>query len=126
MDKDSKSFIYAGIAAIWLDSFTMQEFQSIAAVNQWPSLKPIQARALQKNICPIVSTDGSTVTAEVGSTHHPMTGDHAIEWIYLETKHGGKGRDSHPMIPPKPASPSATMSRYRCTLTVICTACGAQ
>lgn len=50
---------------------------------------------------PVVSTDGSTVTAEVGSTHHPMTGDHAIKWIYLETKHGGQRKGLSPDDTPK-------------------------
>ena len=38
---------------------------------------------------PVVTVDGSTVTVKVGSVAHPMTEEHLIQWIYLETDKGG-------------------------------------
>lgn len=40
---------------------------------------------------PYVETRGShTVSVKVGSSAHPMTKDHYIMFIYLETEHGGQ------------------------------------
>ena len=37
---------------------------------------------------PAVELDGDTVKVTVGSVTHPMTAEHYIEWIYLETEKG--------------------------------------
>ncbi len=39
---------------------------------------------------PAVQVNGSTVLVEVGSVPHPMTKEHSIGWIYLETAQGGQ------------------------------------
>lgn len=39
---------------------------------------------------PVVAVDGNTVTAVVGSAIHPMSEEHHISWVYLQTKHGGQ------------------------------------
>lgn len=43
--------------------------------------------ASEKHV-PVVCIDGNKVNVEVGSTLHPMTNDHLIEWIVLETNQG--------------------------------------
>lgn len=45
--------------------------------------------ATEKHI-PAVTMDGDTVTVKVGSVAHPMTEEHHIEFIYLQTEHGGQ------------------------------------
>ena len=45
---------------------------------------------------PVVSVNGDTVRVEVGSVSHPMQEDHSIQWVYLETEHGGQRRDLKP------------------------------
>lgn len=35
---------------------------------------------------PVVSRDGNKVTVNVGSVEHPMTEEHYIQWICLQTK----------------------------------------
>lgn len=45
--------------------------------------------ATEKHI-PVVSVRERLVHAEVGSTAHPMTKEHFIEFIYLQTEHGGQ------------------------------------
>ena len=37
---------------------------------------------------PKVELDGDTVKVTVGSVVHPMSAEHYIEWIYLETENG--------------------------------------
>ena len=39
---------------------------------------------------PVVSIEGNAVKVTVGSVIHPMTEEHSIEWIYLETDKGGQ------------------------------------
>ncbi|MEE0969681.1 MAG: desulfoferrodoxin family protein [Clostridia bacterium] len=43
--------------------------------------------ASEKHI-PVIAIEGNTVTVTVGSVEHPMTEEHYIEWISLETKEG--------------------------------------
>ena len=37
---------------------------------------------------PVVTVNGNTVEAVVGSVTHPMLPEHSIQWIALETEHG--------------------------------------
>ena len=46
--------------------------------------------AAQEKHVPVVVKEGSRVMVKVGSTAHPMTEAHLIEWIYLATKLGGQ------------------------------------
>ncbi|MDE7324313.1 MAG: desulfoferrodoxin [Lachnospiraceae bacterium] len=39
---------------------------------------------------PIVEKDGQQITVKVGSVFHPMTDEHSIAWIFLETNKGGQ------------------------------------
>ncbi|MCM1173058.1 MAG: desulfoferrodoxin [Clostridium sp.] len=39
---------------------------------------------------PVVKKDGNKITVNVGSILHPMTEEHSIDWIFLETKKGGQ------------------------------------
>ena len=39
---------------------------------------------------PVVKVDGNTVSVDVGSVKHPMTEEHSILWVYLETDRGGQ------------------------------------
>ena len=43
--------------------------------------------AVEKHV-PVVSVEGSVVRVHVGSVTHPMTEEHLIEWIALETNRG--------------------------------------
>jgi superoxide reductase len=43
--------------------------------------------AVEKHL-PVVTTEGNTVSVVVGSVEHPMTPEHYIQWIYLETEKG--------------------------------------
>ena len=39
---------------------------------------------------PVVAVEGNTVTVTVGSVEHPMSPEHSIEWVYLQTDKGGQ------------------------------------
>ena len=45
---------------------------------------------------PVVKVDGNTVVVEIGSVAHPMTAEHSIEWVYLQTEAGGQRKDLKP------------------------------
>ncbi len=45
--------------------------------------------AKEKHI-PVVSVEGEIVKVNVGSVSHPMTEEHSITWVYLETDRGGQ------------------------------------
>ena len=64
-------------------------------------LVPGTVEASHEKHIPVVSVDGKTVTVTVGSVLHPMTAEHSIEWIYLETNKGGYKVDLSPSEPPK-------------------------
>ena len=43
--------------------------------------------AIEKHV-PVVTVEGSKVTVKVGSVLHPMTAEHYIQMIYLQTTNG--------------------------------------
>ena len=51
--------------------------------------------AVEKHV-PVYHVDGNTVTVKVGSTAHPMTEAHQIEWIAIETENGNQRRELKP------------------------------
>ncbi|MBQ7454391.1 MAG: desulfoferrodoxin [Selenomonadaceae bacterium] len=46
--------------------------------------------AAQEKHVPYVTVDGKKIFVKVGSVAHPMTEEHLIQWIYLQTKRGGQ------------------------------------
>jgi len=51
--------------------------------------------ALEKHV-PVIEVKGNHVKVTVGSTLHPMTEAHYIQWIALETKNGNQRKVLHP------------------------------
>ena len=39
---------------------------------------------------PVVSIADGVVTVKIGSAAHPMTEEHLIEWVYVQTESGGQ------------------------------------
>ena len=39
---------------------------------------------------PVVTVEGNTVRVVVGSVTHPMSEEHHIAWVYLQTDRGGQ------------------------------------
>ncbi len=45
--------------------------------------------SIEKHI-PVVTVDGDKVKVVVGSVLHPMSQEHSITWVYLQTDRGGQ------------------------------------
>jgi superoxide reductase len=46
--------------------------------------------AAQEKHVPVIQVEGNLVTVKVGSAVHPMTEEHLISWISLQTKQGNQ------------------------------------
>lgn len=46
--------------------------------------------AAQEKHVPVIQVEGNLVTVSVGSAAHPMTEEHLISWISLQTKQGNQ------------------------------------
>ncbi|MDD6189527.1 MAG: desulfoferrodoxin family protein [Clostridiales bacterium] len=64
-------------------------------------LVPNSTDASQEKHVPVVTVDGDTVTVDIGSAAHPMLPEHYIEWVYLQTEHGGQRKALKPGQEPK-------------------------
>ena len=51
-------------------------------------IEPSVVEASQEKHLPVVSVFGNTVTVNVGSVEHPMTEEHSILWVCLQTDKG--------------------------------------
>ncbi|MEA5050222.1 MAG: desulfoferrodoxin family protein [Oscillospiraceae bacterium] len=58
--------------------------------------------SLEKHV-PVVTVEGNGVAVTVGSVPHPMTEEHYIEWIYLQTERGGQRKTLTPSDAPSAA-----------------------
>ena len=56
--------------------------------------------SLEKHV-PVVSVDGKKVTVTVGAVEHPMTDEHYIQWIAINTKEGRQRKVLKPGDAPK-------------------------
>jgi superoxide reductase len=45
---------------------------------------------------PVIAVSGSTVNVKIGAVEHPMTAEHYIQWVYLETTKGGQRKTLNP------------------------------
>ena len=45
---------------------------------------------------PVVTVEGNNVKVCIGSVEHPMTEEHSIAWVYLQTDKGGQRKCLNP------------------------------
>jgi superoxide reductase len=45
---------------------------------------------------PAVTVEDNTVKVAIGSVAHPMTEEHSINWVYLQTDRGGQRKNLNP------------------------------
>jgi superoxide reductase len=57
---------------------------------------PNTTDAAKEKHLPSVTLDGNKVHIKVGSAAHPMEEKHYIQWIYIQTKHGGQRKVLEP------------------------------
>ena len=53
-------------------------------------LEPGTVEASHEKHIPVVAVEGNVVKVTVGSVIHPMTEEHNISWVYLQTNRGGQ------------------------------------
>jgi len=53
-------------------------------------LVPGTVEASREKHIPVAEVIGDTVKVTVGSVEHPMSEEHSILWVYLETENGGQ------------------------------------
>lgn len=56
--------------------------------EEMPELIPKTADSTTEKHVPVIEINGNDVKVTVGSTLHPMTKEHYIQWIYLYTEKG--------------------------------------
>lgn len=64
-------------------------------------LIPGSVDASKEKHVPVITQNGGVVTVEVGSAAHPMSQEHSIQWIYLQTEKGGQRKCLLPGEAPK-------------------------
>lgn len=81
------------------------EVEIICCDETMQELVPNTVDAAVEKHLPVVTVEGDMVNVAVGSVEHPMTDEHYIAWIYLETDKGGQRKNLAPG-----ESPSAVFS----------------
>lgn len=56
--------------------------------------------SLEKHV-PVVKVEGDIVKVNVGEVTHPMTEEHSIQWVYLQTDRGGQRKALSPDTEPE-------------------------
>ena len=51
--------------------------------------------ATEKHV-PVITREGNIVTVKIGSVEHPMTEEHYIQWVCLQTKFGNQRKALQP------------------------------
>ncbi len=62
---------------------------------------PGSADASKEKHVPVISVHGNDVTVNIGSAPHPMTEEHSIEWVSLQTKCGNQRKALQPNDKPQ-------------------------
>lgn len=58
--------------------------------QEMTKLKPGTVEASREKHIPVVNIDHNLVTVTIGSVEHPMTEEHHIVWVYLQTDKGSQ------------------------------------
>ena len=64
-------------------------------------LEPGTTDASVEKHVPVATVNGNTVEVTVGAAEHPMTEEHFIPWVYLQTDRGGQRKCLKPGSAPK-------------------------
>ncbi|MBP3415446.1 MAG: desulfoferrodoxin [Clostridia bacterium] len=59
-------------------------------------LEPGTVEASTEKHIPVVSVEGDIVKVSIGAAAHPMTEEHSIQWVYLQTDCGGQRKCLNP------------------------------
>lgn len=85
------------------------------------ALVPNTTEASVEKHLPFVQKEGGSVYVRVGETTHPMTEEHYIQWVYLETENGGQRRAFKPGDTPEATFAPAKINLLQFMLTATST-----
>ena len=60
------------------------------------ALAPNTMEASGEKHLPVVTAEGNMLHVNVGSVDHPMVPEHYIQWVYVQTEHGGQRKSLQP------------------------------
>lgn len=64
--------------------------------EQMTELVPnITDASVEKHV-PVIKVNGNIISIDIGSVPHPMTDEHHIEWVYIQTEKGGQRKTFAP------------------------------
>lgn len=69
--------------------------------QQMEPLRPNTTEAAGEKHLPVASVQDGLVRVSVGSVGHPMTPEHLIQWVYLQTRRGAQRKQLQPTDPPE-------------------------
>jgi len=64
--------------------------------EEMTELKANTVDASKEKHVPVITVSGNAVTVKIGTVEHPMTAEHYIQWVYLETVKGGQRKTLKP------------------------------
>lgn len=70
-------------------------YTSIDSIKFTEEISPNTVEASTEKHIPVVTCSGNTVKVNVGSVAHPMTEEHSITTVILETRSGGQYKYLH-------------------------------
>jgi superoxide reductase len=68
----------------------------ICCGDEMDKLIPNTTDAATEKHVPVIAVDGNKVIVEIGSVPHPMTEQHYITWVYIQTEKGGQRKELLP------------------------------
>jgi len=75
--------------AVWMMIQGKEKNMTCCEEKVKPLIPGVVDAAVEKHI-PVVEVKSNMVNVSVGKIMHPMEKEHYIEWVYLETNHGGQ------------------------------------
>lgn len=68
----------------------------ICCGEEMEEVVPNTVEASQEKHIPFITFDGSIMNVQIGSVLHPSTEEHYIDFIYVQTEHGGQRKSIKP------------------------------
>lgn len=69
--------------------------------EQMTKLEPNSVDAANEKHVPVVEVKDNLIKVTIGEVAHPMTEKHLIEWVYVQTEHGGQRKNLSPEDKPE-------------------------
>ena len=68
----------------------------ICCGEKMKEVEPNTVEASAEKHLPVVTVNGEDINVKIGSAAHPMSEDHYIQWVYVETERGGQRKGFKP------------------------------